>query len=227
MLLALEIPKFIGYANPQVNAGRMHTNGWDLELGWMDKIGEVSYSVSANVSDFKSKMGDLNGTQFLGSQVKMEGSEFNEWYGYLSDGLFQTQEEIDNSALLNKNTRPGDIKYKDISGPDGVPDGVISPEYDRVLLGGSLPRFSYGFGGSVQWKDFDLNFAFQGVGKWNRMYHYNQWVGYSENWLNFPTLLEGNYWSANNTAEQNNGVFFPRLTSSNLGNNTTTSDSRL
>ena len=224
MLLALEIPKFIGYANPQVNAGRMHTNGWDLELGWMDKIGEVSYSVSANVSDFKSKMGDLNGTQFLGSQVKMEGSEFNEWYGYLSDGLFQTQEEIDNSALLNKNTRPGDIKYKDISGPDGVPDGVISPEYDRVLLGGSLPRFSYGFGGSVQWKDFDLNFAFQGVGKWNRMYHYNQWVGYSENWLNFPTLLEGNYWSANNTAEQNNGVFFPRLTSSNLGNNTTTSD---
>ncbi len=43
-------------------------------------------------------MGDLGGTEFLGDQVKMEGSEFNEWYGYLSDGLFQTQEEVNNSA---------------------------------------------------------------------------------------------------------------------------------
>lgn len=89
-------------------------------------------------------MGNLNGTQFLGNQVKMEGSEYNEWYGYLSDGLFLTQEDVDKSPKLNNSVKVGDIKYKDISGPDGVPDGVISPEYDRVLLGGSLPHYMFG-----------------------------------------------------------------------------------
>ena len=73
---------------------------------------------------------------FLGNQVKFKGSEFNEWYGYRSDGIFQSADEIANSPVLNANVRPGDIKYLDISGPDGVPDGRISPEYDRVLLGG-------------------------------------------------------------------------------------------
>ena len=132
ILLALEIPKFIGYDNPFVNTGNMETTGYDIELGWRDQVGDFSYSVSANLSDFVSKMGDLGGTEFLGEKVKMKGSEFNEWYGYLSDGLFLTQEDVDNSPKLNNNVKVGDIKYKDISGPDGVPDGKISSEYDRV-----------------------------------------------------------------------------------------------
>ena len=123
ILLALEIPKFIGYDNPFVNTGNMETTGYDIELGWRDQVGDFSYSVSANLSDFVSKMGDLGGTEFLGEKVKMKGSEFNEWYGYLSDGLFLTQEDVDNSPKLNNNVKVGDIKYKDISGPDGVPDG--------------------------------------------------------------------------------------------------------
>ena len=80
----------------------------------------------------------------------MKGSQFNEWYGYVSEGLFQTQEDLTNSAKINNNVKVGDVKYKDISGPDGVPDGKISSEYDRVLLGGSLPR--YMFGGNVSAK---------------------------------------------------------------------------
>ncbi|MBU5895095.1 hypothetical protein JVW19_24255, partial [Vibrio cholerae O1] len=72
----------------------MHTTGYDIEVGWRDKVGDFTYSISANLSDFTSKMGNLNGTQFLGNQVKMEGSEYNEWYGYVSDGLFLTQEDV-------------------------------------------------------------------------------------------------------------------------------------
>lgn len=66
-------------------------------------------------------MGNLNGTQFLGNQVKMEGSEYNEWYGYVSDGLFLTQEDVDKSPKLNNSVKVGDIKYKDISGPTVSP----------------------------------------------------------------------------------------------------------
>lgn len=128
----------------------MSTNGYELELGWNDKAGDFIYNISINFSDFLSEMGDLGGTQFIGDQVKMKGSQFNEWYGYVSEGLFQTQEDLTNSAKINNNVKVGDVKYKDISGPDGVPDGKISSEYDRVLLGGSLPR--YMFGGNVSAK---------------------------------------------------------------------------
>lgn len=224
MLIALEIPKFIGYDNPFVNTGKMQTKGYDLEIGWRDHIGDFSYSVSANLSDFVSKMGDLGGTEFLGDQVKMEGSEFNEWYGYVSDGLFQTQEEVDNSPKLNNNVTVGDIKYVDISGPDGVPDGKISPEYDRVLLGGSLPRYMFGLNLSASYKGFDISMMFQGVGKQNARISREMVEGLSNNWAGFPALLEGNYWSANNTAEENLNAKYPRLTRTNVEANMAMSD---
>ena len=118
MLLPLEIPDYMGFDNPDQNAGRMHTEGWDLELIWNDNIGDLSYSVSFNLSDSKSVMGELGGIEFKGDQIIAEGTQFNEWYGYKADGLFQSQEEVENSALTNESVRPGDVKYVDISGPN-------------------------------------------------------------------------------------------------------------
>lgn len=224
MLLAMEIPNFIGYDNPQVNAGSMHTTGYDLDFGWRDQIGSFSYAVSANLSDFVSEMGNLNGTEFLGDQIKKEGSEFNEWYGYLSDGLFQTQEEVDNSPKINNNVKVGDIKYKDISGPDGVPDGIISSEYDRVQLGGSLPRYMYGINMSASYKGFDVSMVFQGIGKQNVRVTSSMYDGLTDNWLGFPSLLEGDYWSSKNTSEENQHVKYPRLTNSGKKVNNAMSD---
>ena len=224
MLLALEIPKFIGYDNPSVNTGNMHTTGYDLEIGWRDQVGDFRYSVSANLSDFISKMGNLGGTEFLGEKVKMEGSQFDEWYGYISDGLFQTQEEVDNSPKLNNNVTVGDIKYKDISGPDGVPDGKISSEYDRVLLGGSLPRYMFGVNFSASYKGFDFSMMFQGVGSQNSRISRNMIEGLNTNWAGFPSILEGDYWSTNNTAAENAGVKYPRLTRNSVDANMSMSD---
>src|SRR5690606_17937744 len=138
MLLELQIPLFMGYDEPNQNAGMMHTKGWEAQVGWRDKIGNVKYSVSANISDYKSMMGDLSGIVFLGSQIIKEGVEYNSWYGYRSAGLFQSQDDIDNSPLLSTVVRPGDVKYQNISGPNGELDDKITPEYDRVPLGGSL-----------------------------------------------------------------------------------------
>ena len=224
MLIATEIPQFIGYDSPYVNTGRMDTKGYDIEIGWSDQIGDFGYSISANLSDFVSKMGDLGGTEFLGDKVKMEGSEFDEWYGYVSDGLFQTQEEVDNSPKLNNNITVGDIKYKDISGPDGVPDGIISADYDRVFLGGSLPRYMYGINMSASYKGFDISLMFQGVGKQNSRIDRKMVEGLLNNWLGFPEIVDGNYWSVNNTAEENMHVAYPRLTRNNVESNMAMSD---
>lgn len=223
MLLALEIPDYVGFDNPQRNTGKMYTNGYDLELAWNDRVGDLTYSVSANFSDFVSKMGDLGGTQFLGDQVKFKDSEFNEWYGYLSDGLMLTEEDL-NGPKLNNNVQLGDIKYKDVSGPDGVPDGIISPEYDRVLLGGSLPRFQYGGTLNLGYKGFDFSAAFQGIGRRNARLSTAMVQPLQANWGNTPAIIDGHYWTEKNTEAQNAQAFYPRLTYANNAVNYTMSD---
>ena len=224
MLLALEIPDFMGYDNPNQNTGIMDTKGWDADINWRDQVGDLHYSVSFNISDFKSVMGDLGGTEFLGSQIKIEGSEFNEWYGYQSDGLFQTQEEVDNSAVTSAAIRAGDVKYVDISGPEGIPDGNISPEYDRVLLGGSLPRYMYGGNIRLDYKGFDFSLIIQGVGKQNSRISSLMVMPLQENWGNAPAIYDGKYFSHYNTPEQNAGAEYPRLSWATRGNNYGMSD---
>jgi TonB-linked SusC/RagA family outer membrane protein len=225
MLLTLKIPGYVGFANPEQNAGKMYTNGFDFEVGWNDNIGDFNYGIALNLSDFVSKMGDLGGTQFIGSsQVKFKGSEFNEWYGYLSDGLFLSQEDVDNSAKLNSNVTVGDVKFLDISGPDGKPDGLISSEYDRVLLGGSLPRFMFGGIITGDYKDLDISIAFQGVGKQNVRITSGMATAMPGNWGNIPAILDGNYWSSFNTEEENAKARYPRLTYVNGSSNLSMSD---
>lgn len=224
MLLDLEIPDYIGLDNPSQNTGKMHTKGWEFVLGWNDKIGDLKYSASVNLSDFKSIMGDLGGTQFLGSQVKFKGSEFNEWYGYKSDGIYQTQQDVDNSAKLYSSVKPGDIKYVDISGPNGVPDGKISSEYDRVLLGGSLPRYMYGGNLQLGYKDFDLSLSFQGVGKQLAQITNSMAMPFLNEYIEVPQLIVGNYWSKYNTDEQNLKAKYPRVSNTGNTNNYSFSD---
>lgn len=224
MLLALEIPDYMGYENPDQNTGKMNTKGFEVELAWNDTYGDFRYGVAFNLSDFKSTMGDLGGTEFLGDQVKKKGSEFNEWYGYVSDGLFQTQKEVDDSPKLNNSVKPGDVKYLDISGPDGKPDGKISPDYDRQLLGGSLPRFVYGGNLSFGYKDFDLGIGFQGIGQRNVRSSERMIKPFIEEWGNMPMLIDGNYWSRYNTEEQNRKAQYPRLSTVSGSTNYTMSD---
>lgn len=226
MLMNLTIPRYIGFSDPKVNAGTMQTNGFEIELGWRDHIGKLNYSISANLSDFISKITYLKG-QNIGSSVQkvnIEGGQFQEWYGYLSDRLFLTEEDLQNSPKTSNNVKVGDIKYKDISGPDGVPDGKISPEYDRVLLGGSLPRFSFGLRLAMDYKGVDFSATFQGVGKQNARISQQMVEPKADNWLNHPAILVGNYWSALNTDEENARMKYPRLTAKGSSNNYAMSD---
>ncbi|GAB2556841.1 SusC/RagA family TonB-linked outer membrane protein [Spirosoma aerophilum] len=223
MLLALQIPIFVGFENPNQNTGKMNTKGVDLDLSWSDRVGQLTYSIAGNVSQFKSVMGDLGGTEFLGDQIKRQGSEFNEWYGYQAVGIYRTQEDVNNSPKLSTNVKVGDMQYRDISGPNGVPDGKISPEYDRAYLGGSQPQWTYGGNIRLAYKGFDLGLSIQGVGKQN-----SSMLGFTDynsaNWGRFPNLLDGQTWSNYNTPEQNAAAMYPRYTETNKGINRAMSD---
>lgn len=225
MLLAIQIPYTMGYDAPNTNAGEMSTHGYDIDVTWQDNIGDFNYSVSVNFSDFLSKIDYINNSDIIsGGKIKRAGTYFNEWYGYICDGIYQTQEEVNNSATTSSTVTVGDLKYRDISGPDGVPDGVISPEYDRVPLGNSLPRYQYGGQINASWRGIDLSMAFQGVGSQKSYLDRAMVEPLRNNYGNIPAILEGKYWSPFNTDEQNANAFYPRLSSVSKNNNYATSD---
>lgn len=221
MLLAVAIPSFTGYSAPDRNAGTMNTRGWEVKLGWADSIGDFSYAVSVNLSDYKSVMGDLGGKQVFNSNgtIITEGEEYCAWYGYKASGLFQNAEEISNSALLVSSVKPGDVKYKDISGPEGTPDGIINDTHDRIVLGSSLPHYIYGGSINLGWKGISFSVLFNGVGHQLSRLTEDMVRPLQSQWLPSPSVIRNsdgsrNYWSVYNTDEENLKAKYPRLSHS-------------
>ena len=161
----LQVPTHIGVSAPMVNDGTMENKGWEFVLGHENKIGDFSYSISANLETYRNKLVKF-GSREINSKngtIKEEGLPWSSYYMYVFDGIYQNQAEIDNGPTPISNlTQPGDMKYKDISGPDGVPDGKITPD-DRVGVDGAFPKFNYGFTINAAYKGFDLSLFFQGV----------------------------------------------------------------
>jgi len=166
MLQQFPIPLYVGLSSSWENAGSMRNNGWDVTLNWRDKIGNVDYHITGNLADVKNKVTNLYGKEYVGTQITREGGQLGSWYGYLSDGYFQNQTEIDASPVYGTkaNVKPGFIKYKDISGKNGTPDGVID-DYDRTVLGNPSPRYTFSLNLGAEWKNFDFTLFLQGVGK--------------------------------------------------------------
>ena len=199
MLQQFPVPLFVGMTAPWENAGSMRNSGWELSLSWQDRIGSVNYYVKGNLSDVKNKVIDLYGKEYVGTTtITKEGEEYNSWYGYVADGYFQSREEINNSPVYGgnpNNIKPGYIKYKDISGPDGVPDGKID-NYDRTILGNSTPRYEFGLTLGGDWKGLDFSLFFQGVGKRDVYYSGAGARALSGNYTIYKYQLD--YWTEDN-----------------------------
>ena len=179
ILLELNYPAQIGPDPSEENAGKVNNKGWELDLNWREQRGDFYYGIGFNLSDVKNSIVDLagNSPDLSGYQVRMVGYPIDAFYGYVAEGLMTPEDfKISDTknhvyslpkipVILGNDYQPGDIKYKDISGPDGKPDGRITPEYDKIVLGSNIPRYTYSFRGDLAWKGIDFSFVIQGVGK--------------------------------------------------------------
>ncbi|MDN5214352.1 TonB-dependent receptor [Fulvivirgaceae bacterium BMA12] len=235
IIMTLDIPNYLGFPqNTKTNVGAMDIKGWDLELGWRDQINNLKYSAAFNISDSKSKITNVNGREdFItdnGTRINFEGSEFREWFGYETTGIYQSQDEVDNAVVRNNSISPGDLGFVDQftvdTNGDGIADagdGVIN-EQDRIPLGGSLPRYIFGGNISGSYKGFDLSVVFQGVGEHTRRLEGFQVAPFASDFGNVPALIANDYWSLNNSEADNLNAKYPRLSKTTRGNNYAVSD---
>lgn len=163
----MSIPLYAGYLDgvlPYMNLGRTENKGWDLEVTWRDKIGQdFNYFFRAVTSFAKNKILEMDENPSPYVLSMQTGRPIGVSFGYIADGFYQSEEEIANGPYETRGKiRPGDIKFKDISGPNGVPDGIIN-EYDRAMIGNTRPDFNYGLTVGFSYKDFDFSTLFQGA----------------------------------------------------------------
>ncbi len=185
MLVPMAVPITTGYSDvnvPSINAGKMQNKGWELTVNTNNLTGPFKWSTSVSVSFNKNKVVSINDTIPMptGSiglnyylALIQAGVPINEFYGYVTDGLFQTQADVNNHALQSpgndpyNRTSPGDIRFKDLNN-----DGVINDK-DRTFLGNPNPKFIFSMGNNFSYKGFDLNVFLQGVAG-NKIFNANR-----------------------------------------------------
>ena len=204
MLVSIEIPSIIGIDVPTGNYGELKVKGWEVTVGWQDKIKDFSYGARFNLSDQKDKLVDY-GVEYngfvAGVNQKVQGYSLGAIFGYRTDGYFTSEEEVKNSAAFNKAiTGVGDIKYIDKDG-----DGKISAPNDLEYLGTTTPRYTFGLNLTAAWKGFDLGVLLQGVGKRNFYLSSEVMNPYYATWNNFSYKMHNDYWTP-----ENPNAAFPR-----------------
>jgi hypothetical protein len=166
ILRTLQVPDHVGLYPPTINNGIMKNTGWEFMVGYRNKVGGFGYNINANLETYKNELVKFGAREINGVYLREEGQPWNTYYVLIQDGIYQNQDEVTNGPTPSYTSiapKPGDLRYTDISGPDGVPDGKIDLTYDRKPVEGSFPKFNYGMNVSATYKGFDLNIFIQGV----------------------------------------------------------------
>lgn len=225
MLIDYNLPNLVGVKPPVGNIGQMKTWGWEIQVSWKDKVGEVNYQVGLNVSDSQNKLIKLNNSRTIkaGSNKLIEGYALNTIWGYKTDGYWSSRDEYlaykaanpGYQSFNDANVGGGDVKYvaqgkaDHIIGPGG---GTPEDPGDLVYLGDSNGRYLFGFNIGAQWKNFDISVLFQGVAKRKILIDTNTLAPFQST-ANMPWTIHRDYWTPDNT-----DAFWPRLYNQNTFN---------
>jgi hypothetical protein len=176
LLIYLSIPSASGYSSYPTNVGEIQNKGaeFSLNANIIDKT--FKWNLSGNISFNKNKVINLGNTSATFGDVYLKdtnlalgqplhitkaGSPIGSYYGYKIGGIYQNETEITDGPEDTANPEPGDFKFVDISGPDGVPDGKITSD-DRTIIGNPYPDFIFGITNDFSWKNFSFSFLIQG-----------------------------------------------------------------
>ena len=186
LLMTYNIPSELGYGSTTGNVGTLENKGIEFTLGgWIVESKDFKWRTDLNLAANKNKVLDLGssteirgagfsydyGGAFSSGNLVKVGYPVGSFFGLMTDGIYSTQQEIDNNTLkYSGNIVPdiGSARYKDISGkldPAGnytAPDGLVD-QNDRVVLGNPHPKFIYGWNNTITYKFIELSAFFQGV----------------------------------------------------------------
>ena len=199
LLYGVPVPEQAGVSNTTVimNAATMENSGFEFSATYRNRDHALKYELSANLSTLKNKVVSLGfGTEsyITGSYATYVGQEIGQFYGWVYEGIARTKDDLANHAT-QQGANVGDCLYKDVSGPDGTPDGKID-EHDQVVLGSGLPKVNFGLNAHLEYKNFDLSIATYGA----LNYHVSDDIYNSLNscygWGNKDVaVLDANRWS--------------------------------
>lgn len=205
MLISVTYPGILGDNAPKANKGKFEAKGWELNVNWADKIGQVKYHVGGMVTYATNKLIDYGATNVISSGLhsNIEGYPLNSYFGYRYMGKIQDADQLQkytdyyyggNTVNWTGSLRLGDNMYEDVNH-----DGKLN-EKDLVYLGTNDPKLSYSFNFGAEWKGFDFSMMFQGVGRRtifrDKNDGLNTWrVPMQAIYLNTTTQSIGNTWS--------------------------------
>lgn len=205
MLVQESLPTSVGYsAAPWINNGSVLNTGVDVEVYYRKQYKDWGFDVTLNggylhneVLSLESPMyGGLVNDGVYATRTEV-GQPIGSFYMYQMDGIFQNDTEILLSAYQGSGVKPGDVRYADISGPEGEPDGVID-SYDRTFVGSAIPKFTTGLNIGANWKNLDFSMFFQGAfGQKIYVQYLNDSEGF---YRGFPTTLRyyNEHWTEQN-----------------------------
>ena len=218
------LPATFGASVPKGNYADLETKGWELSIGWKDSFvlggSPFHYNISAGLWDSHSVITRYNNPTKNLASTYYEGAEVGEIWGYVTEGLFQSEDEIAHHALPSSSVikissgqkwLPGDLKFADLDGNNVIDDGdnTVDNPGDRRVIGNTSPRYQYSFTLGANWKGFGINAFFQGVGKrdWYFGPDTDLFYGpYGRPYSFQPTKMMADVWS-----EDNPDAYYPRL----------------
>lgn len=195
VLVRVPIPATVGDVQaPFQNVGEVKNAGWEVGVRLFETIGDVDISGGFNLSHVSNEVIDYNGLQTISNNtITREGDPIGSYYAYIADGYYNTSAELEEAPDQPGDVlRIGDIKLRDISGPDGVPDGQVDPTFDRTIIGNPFPDLQYSFNIGAVYKGFDIYAFFQGIQGIDRYY----WMNAETNGTFTSPALD--YWTEDN-----------------------------